>query len=88
MEKEYDYIIAGAGCAGLSLLMRMNGDPFFADKKILVVDAAGKNQNDRTWCFWEKEPDIFGAIRHGALLENVPFFPGTRTVNYAVCPGP
>jgi phosphoenolpyruvate carboxykinase (ATP) len=31
----------------------------------------------------EKEPDIFGAIRHGALLENVPFFPGTRTVNYA-----
>ena len=64
MEKEYDYIIAGAGCAGLSLLMRMNGDPFFADKKILVVDAAGKNQNDRTWCFWEKEPDIFEPIVH------------------------
>lgn len=31
----------------------------------------------------EKEPDIFRAIRHGAILENTPFFPGTRTVNFA-----
>lgn len=30
----------------------------------------------------EKEPDIFRAIRHGALLENIKFFPGTRTVDY------
>jgi phosphoenolpyruvate carboxykinase (ATP) len=30
----------------------------------------------------EKEPDIFRAIRHGALLENIRFFPGTRTVDY------
>jgi phosphoenolpyruvate carboxykinase (ATP) len=31
----------------------------------------------------EKEPDIYHAIRHGAILENTPFFPGTRTVNFA-----
>lgn len=31
----------------------------------------------------EKEPDIFNAIHHGALLENIRFYPGTRTVNYA-----
>lgn len=31
----------------------------------------------------EKEPDIYRAIRHGAILENVKFFEGTRTVNYA-----
>lgn len=30
----------------------------------------------------EKEPDIFRAIRHGALLENIRFYPGTRTVNF------
>ncbi len=30
----------------------------------------------------EKEPDIFHAIRHGALLENIRFYPGTRTVNF------
>jgi phosphoenolpyruvate carboxykinase (ATP) len=31
----------------------------------------------------EKEPEIFQAVRSGALLENVTFFPGTNTVNYA-----
>lgn len=31
----------------------------------------------------EKEPQIFRAIRDGALLENTRFFPGTKTVNYA-----
>ena len=62
MEKNYDYIIAGGGCAGLSLLMRMMNDAFFSDKKILVIDAATKNTNDRTWCFWESSPDIFEPI--------------------------
>ncbi len=31
----------------------------------------------------EKEPDIYKAIRHGAILENINFFEGTRTVDYA-----
>ncbi len=31
----------------------------------------------------EKEPDIFRAIRHGAILENVGFLEHSRTVNYA-----
>jgi phosphoenolpyruvate carboxykinase (ATP) len=31
----------------------------------------------------EKEPQIFAAIRKGALLENVTFFEGTDEVNYA-----
>lgn len=30
----------------------------------------------------EKEPEIFGAIKHGAILENIKFFEGTRHVNY------
>lgn len=31
----------------------------------------------------EKEPDIFHAITHGALVENVKFFPGTNKINFA-----
>jgi len=62
LQKQYDYIIAGAGCAGMSLLMRLNADPFFAAKKILVIEADNKQQNDRTWCFWETRPDIFEPI--------------------------
>ena len=30
----------------------------------------------------EKEPDIFGAIRFGSILENVVFSPDTRMVDY------
>lgn len=31
----------------------------------------------------EKEPEIFAAVKPGALLENITFFEGTQTVNYA-----
>jgi lycopene beta-cyclase len=59
---QYDYIIAGAGCAGLSLIMHMIHSGKFADKKILLVDKDKKDKNDRTWCFWEKEVSLFEPI--------------------------
>ncbi|MEO5997282.1 MAG: lycopene cyclase family protein [Chitinophagaceae bacterium] len=58
----YDYIIAGAGAAGLSLLVRMITSGKFADKQILLLDKEPKNKNDRTWCFWEKGPGFFESI--------------------------
>jgi lycopene beta-cyclase len=60
--KQYDYIIAGAGCAGLSFLTRLLQTGKFNDKKILLIDKAPKNTNDRTWCFWEKKPGYFESI--------------------------
>jgi len=60
--QQYDYIIAGAGCAGLSLLQHIINEPSLAHKKICVVDKFFKNKNDRTWCFWEKEKNIFETI--------------------------
>jgi lycopene beta-cyclase len=58
----YDYIIAGAGAAGLSLLTRMVTSGKFADKKILLLDKEPKIYNDRTWCFWEREAGFFEAL--------------------------
>lgn len=60
----YDYIITGAGAAGLSLLVHMLRSGKFSDKKILLLDKAPKTNNDRTWCFWEKEPGLFEEIVH------------------------
>ncbi|MEM9981909.1 MAG: lycopene cyclase family protein, partial [Bacteroidota bacterium] len=62
--KQYDYIIAGAGCAGLSLLYRMLKEPLLQNKRILVIDKVRKDQNDRTWCFWEKGAGLFEPIVH------------------------
>ncbi len=64
LSTHYNYIITGAGCAGLSLLYRMMQHPFFEGKKILVTDQFQKNKNDRTWCFWENKPGIFEEIVH------------------------
>lgn len=52
--KTYDYIILGAGAAGLMLAYRMANDVFFSDKSILIIDKFSKKGNDRTWCFWEE----------------------------------
>jgi len=56
---KYDYIIAGAGCAGLSLLHYLNQDALLCQKKILVIDQSLQKTNDRTWCFWEEIPSDF-----------------------------
>ncbi|HEX8460573.1 MAG TPA: lycopene cyclase family protein, partial [Segetibacter sp.] len=60
----FDYIISGAGAAGLSLLMRMMQEKSFDHKTILVVDKVPKEQNDHTWCFWENKPGLFEPVVH------------------------
>lgn len=58
----YDYIILGAGAAGLSLSLRILDSPLLRHKRILLLDRSAKKQNDRTWCFWENNPGFFEPI--------------------------
>ncbi len=60
----YDYIIAGAGGAGLSLLHYLMESPSLASKSILVIDKSFQKTNDRTWCFWEKNISTFENLVH------------------------
>lgn len=59
---KYDYIISGAGCAGLSFAIHLIHSQKFSDKNILIVDKDLKQSNDRTWCFWQKENGLFETI--------------------------
>ena len=61
----YDYILAGAGCAGLSLAYALQQSSL-RDKKILLIDKEIKNKNDRTWSFWTKEDTLFDDIVYKA----------------------
>ncbi len=58
-QAKYDFVIIGAGCSGLSLLLRMLKSGRFDDKKFLLVDRDQVKTNDRTWCFWEQSPGFF-----------------------------
>jgi lycopene beta-cyclase len=57
---DYDYILAGGGCAGLSLALNLSRSklPF---EKILIVEAEQKNKNDRTWCYWSSDDNTWYA---------------------------
>ncbi len=51
----YDFIIAGAGCAGLSLVYHLE-QSILKGSKILLIDPAGEEIPNKTWCYWAEEP--------------------------------
>ncbi|MFM2201951.1 MAG: hypothetical protein RL040_1151 [Bacteroidota bacterium] len=57
--KRYDYILVGAGAAGMQVLAAFCRDPFFSNHRILVIDADSKTANDRTWCWWERGEGVW-----------------------------
>ncbi len=61
--QHYDIIIAGGGCAGLSLAYQLIHSPL-RDRSILIVDRDDKDQNDRTWAFWTDHPTPFQSVVH------------------------
>ncbi|WP_224487831.1 lycopene cyclase family protein [Robertkochia flava] len=63
---DFDLVILGAGASGLLLADALLADGCFDDHRILLVDQANKNTNDRTWCYWEAGQ---GAYDHLLLKE-------------------
>lgn len=59
---KYDFIIAGGGCAGLSMLDRLLSDQDLSKKTILVADKQDYRVNDKTWCFWEKGTPWYASL--------------------------
>ena len=62
--KHYNYIFTGSGLAALMTVYEIILSGKFANKSILLIDSDTKKTNDRTWCFWEKEPNRFESIVH------------------------
>lgn len=81
----YDFIICGAGCAGLSLLMRMIRSGKFSDKKVLLIDKEAKTKNDRTWCFWESGIGFFEEVVC-KKWETISFFSNNYSSSFAIDP--
>jgi len=60
----YDLVILGGGCAGLSLAMRL-ADLGTLCPRTLVIEKRSAYANDRTWCFWgESSKRVDHLVRH------------------------
>lgn len=58
----FDYVIIGAGAAGLKLAMAMKREPFFRGRKIAILDYSLKSNNDKTYSYWEYGSGIWDSI--------------------------
>jgi len=50
--KEFDYIIVGGGCAGLSLAYELEINNKLKEKTLAIVETREEYKRDKTWSFW------------------------------------
>ena len=50
--KDFDYIIIGGGCAGLSLAYELDAKNKLKDKTLAIIETRGDYKRDKTWSFW------------------------------------
>jgi lycopene beta-cyclase len=60
--KHYHYVFTGTGLSALMIVYEMIRSDKFQDKSILLIDTDTKKNNDRTWCYWEKENGEFDPL--------------------------
>jgi len=51
--KEFDYIIIGGGCAGLSLAYELDLYKKLENKTLAIVEPRKSYERDKTWSFWK-----------------------------------
>ncbi len=50
--REFDYIIIGGGCAGLSLAYELEINDKLKDKTLAIIETREEYKRDKTWSFW------------------------------------
>jgi len=58
MRSHYQYIIVGAGCAGLQLADALLNEPGITTDSLLIIEASPEHE-EKTWCFWYAEEHPF-----------------------------
>ena len=51
--KEFDYIIIGGGCAGLSLAYELEVNEKLKNKTLAIIEPRTEYKKDKTWSFWK-----------------------------------
>ncbi len=51
--REFDYVIIGGGCAGLSLAYELEINDILKDKTLAIIETRKEYKRDKTWSFWK-----------------------------------
>ncbi len=51
--KEFDYVIIGGGCAGLSLAYELEINHKLKNKTLAIIENRNEYKRDKTWSFWK-----------------------------------
>ena len=51
--KEFDYVIVGGGCAGLSLAYELEIHKKLEDRTLAIIEPRDEYKRDKTWSFWK-----------------------------------
>jgi lycopene beta-cyclase len=51
--KEFDYIIIGGGCSGLSLAYELEISNKLKNKSLAIIEPRSEYKRDKTWSFWK-----------------------------------
>ena len=57
--KEFDYVIIGGGCAGLSLAYELDVNQKLKNKTLAIIESRSEYKKDKTWSFWKVSPHSF-----------------------------
>ena len=57
--KNFDYIIIGGGCAGLSLAFELEINDKLKNKSLAIIEPRDEYKRDKTWSFWKVFPHNF-----------------------------
>ena len=57
--KEFDYVIIGGGCAGLSLAYELDIHDKLKNKTLAIIEPRLEYKKDKTWSFWRISPHNF-----------------------------
>ena len=74
--REFDYIIIGGGCAGLSLAYELEINDKLKDKTLAIIETREEYKRDKTWSFWKVFNHNFDdcVIKFFRRISNSPFF--------------
>ena len=51
--REFDYVIIGGGCAGLSLAYELEINEKLKDKTLAIIETRAEYKRDKTWSYWK-----------------------------------